>query len=237
MVCNRCGAEIPPGYAWCIRCETWAQVQQGGWPYATPGNDPRQMTAGQRYNVPGYYYQAQPATPGAQWPQGYGYYQQQGWEAVREGAYVRGGASLVYSLVTLACGLAVILSTFLPWASMLGFNVSGWRMMSNVAGSDNGNFLFAHGDGMLVFTGFWSLLVGVAIAVGITVLLSGRRAGAGSFDNNRCYVIHPQGECRHRPLDVHRVFGGSRDPGSARHKGRVFFPQRCLTPFSHRWWR
>ncbi|MBK5093219.1 MAG: hypothetical protein JJE48_06860 [Actinobacteria bacterium] len=127
--------------------------------------------------MPGYYHQAQPATPGAQWPQGYGYYQQQGWEAVQEGTYVRGGASLVYSLVTLACGLAVILSTFLPWASMLGFNVSGWRMMSNVAGSNSGNFLFASGDGMLVFTGFWSLLVGVAIAVGIAVLVSGRRSG------------------------------------------------------------
>ena len=144
---------------------------------APPGHDPRQMTAGQQYNVPGYYYQAQPATPGAQWPQGYGYYRQQGWEAVREGAYVRGGASLVYSLVTLGCGLVVILSTFLPWASMLGFNVSGWRMMSNVAGSNSGNFLFASGEGMLIFTGFWSLLVGVAIAVGIGVLLSGRRSG------------------------------------------------------------
>jgi hypothetical protein len=177
MVCNRCGAEIPPGYAWCVRCGTWAQVQQGGWPYAPPRRDPRQMTPGQRYSVPGYYYQTHPAAPGAQCPMGYGYYQQQGWDAVRGGAYVRGGASLVYSLVTLACGLAVILSTFLPWASMLGFNVSGWRMMWNVAGSDIGNFLFAHGEGMIIFTGFWSLLVGVAMAVGIAVLLSGRRSG------------------------------------------------------------
>lgn len=128
--------------------------------------------------MPGYYYQQQPATPGAQLPQGYGYYPQQGWETGQGGAAVRGGAALVYSIVNLACGLGVILSTFLPWVSMLGLNVSGWSMVTAGGLSNNGNFLFAYGKGMLVFTGFWSLLLGVAIAAGIAILLSGRRFGA-----------------------------------------------------------
>jgi len=178
MVCNRCGARIPPGYTWCVRCGAWAGASQAVWPYAQPGYDPRQPAGGQQYNMPGYYYQQQPATPGAQWPQGYGYYPQQGLEAGRGGASVRGGAPLVYSLVTLGCGLAVILSTFLPWISMLGLNVSGWSMLSAGGWSHNGNFLFAYGKGMLAFTGFWSLLLGVAIAAGIAILLSGRRFGA-----------------------------------------------------------
>jgi hypothetical protein len=51
-------------------------------------------------------------------------------------------------------------------------------MLSAGGWSSNGNFLFAYGKGMLVFTGFWSLLAGVVIAAGIAVLLSGRRFGA-----------------------------------------------------------
>lgn len=61
---------------------------------------------------------------------------------------------------------------------MLGLNVSGWTMLSAGGLSHNGNFLFAYGKGMLVFTGFWSLLAGVVIAAGIAFLLSGRRFGA-----------------------------------------------------------
>ncbi len=83
MVCNRCGAGIPPGYAGCVRCGAWAQVPQAGWPYAQPGYGPRQPAGGQQYYVPGYYYQQQPATAGAQWPHGYGYNPPQGREAGR----------------------------------------------------------------------------------------------------------------------------------------------------------
>ncbi len=167
MICSRCGAGIQPGYTWCVRCGAWAQVPQSGWPYAPPGYDPRQPTGSQQYNMPGYYYQQQPATPGAELPQGYGYYPQQGWETGQGGAAVRGGAALVYSIVNLACGLGVILSGFLPWVSTLGLNVSGWSMVTAGGLSNNGNFLFAYGKGMLVFTGFWSLLLGVAIAAGL----------------------------------------------------------------------
>jgi len=178
MVCNRCGAGIPPGYGWCVHCGAWAGTSQTGWPYVPPGYGPQQPVGGPQYNMPGYYYQQQPATAPVQWPQDYGYNPSQGRETGQRGAAVRGGAPLVYSLVTLACGLAVILSTFLPWAGMLGYNVSGWSMLSAGGWSNGGNFLFAYGKGMLVFTGFWSLLVGVAIVAGIAILLSGRRFGA-----------------------------------------------------------
>ena len=178
MVCNRCGAGIPPGYTWCVRCGAWAQGPQAGWPYTQPGYGPEQPAGGPQYNMPGYYYQQQPATAPAQAPQGYGYYPQQGGATGQEGVEVRSGAPLAYSMVALGAGLGVILSTFLPWVGMLGIYVSGWNMLSAGGWSNGGNFLFAYGKGMLVFTGFWPLLVGVAIAAGIAFLLSGRRFGA-----------------------------------------------------------
>jgi hypothetical protein len=75
-------------------------------------------------------------------------------------------------------GFLVIVSTFLPWLSVMGLSVgSGWNAMLH-GGSGGGFSVFIRGEGVLFFTGFWSLAAGVAIIVGAVILYTGNMKGA-----------------------------------------------------------
>ena len=82
-----------------------------------------------------------------------------------------------YSTALWALGLMTIVTTFLPWLTVMGFNLgSGWNAMLH--GSSNGGFsIFIHGEGVLFFTGFWSILIGFAVIVGAVMLYKGYTAG------------------------------------------------------------
>lgn len=91
--------------------------------------------------------------------------------------------STVAGLLTLLAGAAVIGSTFLPWVSMsaMGYSasVSGYNYMTgSLSGLGGGEFsLVLTGDGIVFFTGFFSLLLGVLILAGGLVMLFRRRIG------------------------------------------------------------
>lgn len=82
-----------------------------------------------------------------------------------------------YSSALGALGLLTIITTFLPWLTVMGFNLgSGWNAMLH--GSSNGGFSFLiRGEGVLFFTGFWSILIGLAIIVGAVMLFMRYTAG------------------------------------------------------------
>jgi hypothetical protein len=67
-------------------------------------------------------------------------------------------------------GLLIIITTFLPWLSLMGIHIgSGWNAMLH--GSGGGGFsIFVHGEGVLFFTGFWSIVVGLAVITGGVLL-------------------------------------------------------------------
>ena len=71
------------------------------------------------------------------------------------------------------CGLLVFISTFMAWVSgsVVGQSVtssSGWEGVIHPGPS--ANFLFAWSDGIFMFSGFWSMILGLAL-VGCAVLL------------------------------------------------------------------
>lgn len=79
--------------------------------------------------------------------------------------------SLIAAAISGACGLLVFVSTFLPWISFGGlFNASGWSYMNN-SSELGGNFLWYSGPGYLFFTGFFSMLVGLAVIAGAALFL------------------------------------------------------------------
>lgn len=84
---------------------------------------------------------------------------------------------LWFSIATGGLGLLVFIGTFLPWISFLGFHGgSGWDAMLH--GSFGGGFsLLIRGEGVIFFTGFWSLAVGVAVMVGGVLLFTRRTLG------------------------------------------------------------
>lgn len=82
-----------------------------------------------------------------------------------------------YSSAIGALGLLIIITTFLPWLTVMGFNLgSGWNAMLH--GSSSGGFsIFIHGEGVLFFTGFWSIFIGLTIIVGAVMLYMRYTAG------------------------------------------------------------
>jgi hypothetical protein len=63
-------------------------------------------------------------------------------------------------------GLLIVITTFLPWLSAMSMNLgSGWDAMLH--GSGGGGFsVYIHGEGVMFFTGFWSIVVGLAVITG-----------------------------------------------------------------------
>jgi hypothetical protein len=92
-----------------------------------------------------------------------------------------------YSSAIGAAGLLIVISTFLAWISFFNFfSVSGWSTMVHPLGANTSNFLFVSEEGVLFFTGFWSLLLGSAVIGGavmltniITLATNGGKAGIG----------------------------------------------------------
>ena len=75
-----------------------------------------------------------------------------------------------YSGALAALGLLIIITTFLPWLTLGGVgSASGWNAMLH--GSAGGGFsVYIHGEGVLFFTGFWSIVVGLAVIAGAVLL-------------------------------------------------------------------
>jgi len=63
-------------------------------------------------------------------------------------------------------GLLIAITTFMPWLSLMGFDLgSGWNAMLH--GSTSGGFaIYVHGEGVMFFTGIWSILIGLAVITG-----------------------------------------------------------------------
>jgi hypothetical protein len=70
-----------------------------------------------------------------------------------------------------ASGIVMIISTFLAWFS--GSGMTGWSMMFSSGFGTTRNFLFSTGASKIVFTGFWSLLLGILVVAGAVTLVTG----------------------------------------------------------------
>jgi hypothetical protein len=86
-------------------------------------------------------------------------------------------ARSIGSAVTGVCGLVVLLSTFLRWMWWLFGGLSGWQIMAH-PGQVGGNFLWVSGSGVLFFTGFWSILVGLCVITGAVIFFRRVQEGA-----------------------------------------------------------
>jgi hypothetical protein len=83
-----------------------------------------------------------------------------------------------FSGAVTALGVLIVITTFLPWLQIMGFQLgSGWNAMMH-GSSGNGFSLFIHGEGVLFFTGFWSILVGLAVITGGVMLFMRYTAGS-----------------------------------------------------------
>lgn len=71
-----------------------------------------------------------------------------------------------FSISIAALGLLIVITTFLPWLNFMGLHLgSGWNAMLH--GSSSGGFsVYVHGEGVIFFTGFWSIAVGLAVIAG-----------------------------------------------------------------------
>ena len=75
-----------------------------------------------------------------------------------------------FSIAITALGALIVITTFLPWLTLMGFKLgSGWNAMMH-GSSSNGFSFYIHGEGVLFFTGFWSILVGLAVITGGVML-------------------------------------------------------------------
>jgi hypothetical protein len=84
---------------------------------------------------------------------------------------------LWYSTALVSLGSLTVITTFLPWLTVMGFNLgSGWNAMLHRS-SSGGFSVYIHGEGVMFFTGFWSIIVGLAIIVGAVMLYRGYTAG------------------------------------------------------------
>jgi len=80
-------------------------------------------------------------------------------------------AAPIIGVLAGASGIVMIISTFLVWIS--GSGMSGWRMMSSSGFGTTRNFLFSVGASRIIFTGFWSLLLGILVVAGAVTLVTG----------------------------------------------------------------
>ena len=83
-----------------------------------------------------------------------------------------------FSGAVVALGVLIVITTFLHWLHFMGFQLgSGWNAMMH-GSSGNGFSIFIHGEGVLFFTGFWSILVGLAVITGGVMLFMRYTAGS-----------------------------------------------------------
>jgi len=80
-------------------------------------------------------------------------------------------AAPIVGVLAGASGALIIISTFLTWIS--GSGMSGWRMMFSSGFGTTRNFLFSIGASRIIFTGFWSLLLGILVVAGAVTLVTG----------------------------------------------------------------
>jgi hypothetical protein len=80
-------------------------------------------------------------------------------------------AAPIVGVLAGASGIVMIISTFLEWISRS--SVSGWSMMSSSGFGTTHNFLFSVGASKIIFTGFWSLLLGGLVVAGAVTLVTG----------------------------------------------------------------
>jgi hypothetical protein len=83
---------------------------------------------------------------------------------------------ILFSIATGAFGFLVLVGTFLPWVSLFGAQGgSGWQMMLH--GTGGGFSIIIRGEGVVFFTGIWSILVGLAVMTGAVLLYTRRTLG------------------------------------------------------------
>ncbi len=146
--------------------------------YPQPYPQPYYYPGGGYGGAPGYYPPSQPfAAPGCPpyYPQSPYPYQQ--YQADYYGRPQRSKQSrIIYSLSLGGAGLIILISVFLPWITFGGLaSVSGWNTLVHPSA---GNFIYEYGSGVLFFTGFWALLVGVAAIIGAIMFFANVGAGA-----------------------------------------------------------
>lgn len=107
-------------------------------------------------------------------------------------------------------GLVIIVSTFLQWVSATGgyfiisSNPTGWDFMVHGGSTGFGNFAYISAGGVLYFSGFWSLVLGLAVINGAVLLFMRIGLGGIGIDvvlfrlMSVCSVI--AGELGHRVL-------------------------------------
>jgi hypothetical protein len=80
-------------------------------------------------------------------------------------------------------GLLIIITTFMPWLSLMGFDLgSGWNAMLH--GSNSGGFaIYVHGEGVMFFTGIWSIIIGLAVITGAVLFFYKRNIVGGWVSN------------------------------------------------------
>lgn len=167
IYCNLCGAEIPDEE---IRCRSCGAVMPLPDEYYPP-DEPYQQPPGET----GYQGEQQYFSPGDAYQQIPQYGHQPSYQ--REAAPVskfevtKDTTTMAFSIATGVSGLVVFFSTFLPWIKFWIFSSTGWYVVLHAGESGNGNFLYVSGEGALFFTGFWSLLIGLAVIAGGVMLL------------------------------------------------------------------
>lgn len=95
----------------------------------------------------------------------------------REMAEQEWGSPIV-GMLTAAAGIVILLTTFMTWIRGL----TGWDLMAGTeftGGTLQSNFLWRvpSGRSLLVFTGFWSLLIGVLMVVSGLLMIWRHRSG------------------------------------------------------------
>lgn len=164
MFCQHCGSLVPEGMTFCLDCTKRMHEQQAS---AAPGDayagqqpvhpPPVSDYLGQQSTQPQY---AAPTPVVA---------------ARRSAQNARLAAGLAWG--SLAAGVLIIATTFLPWISG-AFEVvgspSGWTFMTkNGEMALGGNFIWIKIPGFLYFSGLWSILAGLGIIAGAVMLLMG----------------------------------------------------------------
>lgn len=181
MFCQQCGEIVEEGQTFCYDCSQKMFAPQQAPSYA-PGDAfgrPQQGQPQQNQQATGsehvsQYLDQHSVAPTTQ----YRPYQQQVADARQD------KTSLVQGLgiAAMVSGAIVMASTFLVWVTSSGFdfivaiNPTGWQFMTK-AGGVGGNFMFIRAEGILYFTGLWSILAGLGIITGAVLLLAGYRQG------------------------------------------------------------
>lgn len=169
MFCQQCGAIVPEGTTFCDDCHRKMFDQPD---CAAPGDayagqqpvypPPVSQYLGQQSSGPQYVGQSMPLPPVA---------------ASRRAQNASMAAGLSWG--TLALGVLVLGTTFLPWISTgIAYltRPSGWTLLTK-GGEIGGNFIWLKVPGLLYFSGLWSILVGLAIIAGAVMLLKGLPQG------------------------------------------------------------